>query len=329
MVGTGFFSLPVQEYLTFMNTEKPVVGRYARIIMDHWFKRTFGEQKNSKRLLQLFLQELIPEHRIVELSYANTEHSNPFSDNKDVRIDVECTDADGTRFVVEMQLAGQRHFYERAVFNSTFAIQQQTLKGERDYDFPTVYFIGLMDFSFHGPASRVDYRYLLRERDSGEPMTPRIQYIFLELPNSLDRALQPGASVLDNFCYALHMMEHLTERPAELKQEIFRLLFDSAEIATFTPEEKAKYELDMTTERDRINQLAYDKEKGREAGLEEGIEKGRAEGMEKGMEKGREEGARQQAQETARTLLRLGVSMDIILQSTGLSLEEVQRLQSE
>ena len=60
--------------------------------------------------------------------------------------------------------------------------------------------------------------------------------------------------------------------------EIFELLFDSAEIAKFTAEEKVKYEYDMTTERDIRNQIAYSREEGREEGLAEGLEKGLAEG---------------------------------------------------
>ena len=51
-------------------------------------------------------------------------------------------------------------------------------------------------------------------------------------------------------------------------------MFDSAEIANFAPEEKAKYEQNMTTERDIRNQIAYAREKGLEEGLEEGMEKG-------------------------------------------------------
>ena len=245
------------------------IGRYARILMDDWFKRSFGTE-SRKRLLQLFLEELIPERKIKSLTYTNTEHINPFPGKKDVRIDVECTDQDGVRFIVEVQVADQQYFYERALFNSTFGIQQQKGKGEEDYDFPAVYFVGLMDFSRHEGDERVDYRYQLRESRNGELMTDRLQFIFLELPNSLSRALRPGSTLLENFCYALHQMEHLTEQPAELRQEIFRLLFDSAEIATFSPEEKAKYEQDMTTERDIHNQIAYARMKGREEGRIEG-----------------------------------------------------------
>lgn len=218
----------------------------------------------------------------VQVKTDNVEHVNLLDDNKDIRVDVECYDKDGTRFVCEVQVAPQHHFYERAVFNSSLAIQKQKFTGETAYDFPTVYFIGLMDFSMHRGSGQVDFRYDLREKRSGELMTPRLQYVFLELPNALPRALTPEASILDNICYALHEMEHLTERPAELKQEIFKLLFNSAELSNFTPDERAKYQLDMTTERDIHNQIAY----ARDEGMEEGMKKGMEKGMEKGTEKG-------------------------------------------
>ena len=44
----------------------------------------------------------------------------------------------------------------------------------------------------------------------------------------------------------------------------FPFLFESAEIATFTPQEKIKLEFDMRTERDIKNQIAYAKKEGRE-----------------------------------------------------------------
>ena len=44
-------------------------------------------------------------------------------------------------------------------------------------------------------------------------------------------------------------------------------MFESAEIATFTPQEKTKLENDMRTERDLKNQIAYAKEEGREGTL--------------------------------------------------------------
>ena len=285
--------------------DKPIIGRYARIIMDDWFKRTFGTEPN-KGLLIMLLKELIPEHDIKDLTYVQQEHINPFPGKKDALIDVECVDTDGTRFIVEMQVARQRFFYERSLFYSTFGIQQQVEKSSSmDYGFPPVYFVGFMDFSLHEGSDRVLYRYSLREKETGEEMTGSLQFVFLELTNCR-KALTPEATLLDNLCYALHNMEHLTDRPEELKEEIFKRLFKTAEIATFTPEERIKYENDMTTERDIQNYISYAREKG----------------LEEGMEKGREEGR----VEAARNMLADEISIDLVAKYTGLSIEQVKEL---
>ncbi|CAG9435267.1 hypothetical protein NVI2019_OHEONHNH_03881 (plasmid) [Providencia alcalifaciens] len=67
-------------------------------------------------------------------------------------------------------------------------------------------------------------------------------------------------------------------------------------------------------------------EKGRQEGLLQGIEQG----FEKGIEKGREEErvlAYQRQLNMARNLLKHGVSLDLIVESTGLSREELISLQ--
>ena len=263
--------------------EFPQVGRYARIILDRWFKRTFGTE-SRKRLLQLFLSELIPERKITELTYVTSEHINPYDDGHDGRIDVECTDADGTRFMVEMQVRPQSSFYDRAVLYSALGIQQQIAHGTTEYWLKPMYFIGLMDFSMHEGSDKVLWRYSIRnDSDHEELMTDHLHYIFLELPNS-KMALTSEATVLDNFCYALHNMDSLPAQPKELKEEIFKLLFESAELSTFTPTERIRYIEDMTTERDLKNQMAYAENKGkaegRAEGLAEGLAKGEAEGLE-------------------------------------------------
>ena len=265
--------------------------------MDRWFKRTFGWAP-ARKLMTLFLQELIPEREIVDLDFGPQEHINPIEAGKDIRLDVNCTDKSGACFVVEVQVARQAGFYDRAVFNSTFAVQHQIQKGERAFSFPPVYFIGVMDFSIHQHSDQVLFRYCLQEKDSHELMTDSLQYIFLELPNC-HKALTPEATLLDNFCYALHNIGKMEERPAGLQGEIFDLLFSSAEITTFAGYEREKYFEDMTTKEDIQRMIAYAEDKG--------------------MEK--------KAIETAKNLAALGVDMDIISQATGLSTEEVTMLQ--
>ena len=271
-------------------------GIYANILLDYWFKRTFAELPFSERLLILLLQELIPERKIASLSYVHQEHTNPYPDARGVRVDVEVTDENGSRFLVEMQREPQDWFYERAIYYASHCILQQMPLGQDDFSFPPVYFIGIMDFALHNDPQRVMYRYALREDQDKDLMTDSLHFIFLELPNC-GRALTPQATVLDNFCFALHNMQFLEERPDALRQEIFDLLFEAAEIATFTPEDKVKYEFEMTTERDIRNQIAFAR--------------------------------KEKAKEMARNMLAKGYALEEIAEITELPVEQIRVLQEE
>ena len=85
----------------------------------------------------------------------------------------------------------------------------------------------------------------------------------------------------------------------------------------------------MTTARDTHNQIEYAKETGLEEGLAKGRVIGRAEGLEEGLSKGREEGREDAKQQIAINLLQWGTPCEIAAKATGLSLEEVLKLQKE
>ncbi len=63
-----------------------------------------------------------------------------------------------------------------------------------------------------------------------------------------NKALTPEASVPD--------------KPAGLESELFRLLFEAAEIAKFAPKDKQRYINDMTTAQDIKNQIVYPRGRG-------------------------------------------------------------------
>lgn len=285
------------------------IGRYANVLMDRWFKRTFGWAP-ARRLMQLFLQEMIPERTITQISFGPQEYVNPIEQGKDIRLDVHCTDASGAHFIVEMQFAEQKTFYERALFNSTFVIQEQIQVGSTDWALPQIYFIGVVNFALHEGSDKVLYRYRLKDIDSGEDMPIPVEYIFLEVPNCR-KAMTSEASLLDNFCYALKNMPEMEERPRELKGEIFDLLFNSAEINKFAPKERSEYIKQMITIRDIVNQMATAEEKGEARGLA----------------KGRAEGEAKVRLELAKSMLADGLDAAFVSKHTHLPLEEVTALQ--
>ena len=244
----------------------PGPGRYADILLDRWFKRSFKEYGNAKRLMLLFLQALIPERRIASLTYAPEESTNQSPGGKNIRVDVECTDENGERFLVEVQRSEQHDFYDRAVFNSTFSIQRQLREGSRKYGFPPVYFIGIMRFSLHPETERFLFRYSVTEDETGELMTDDLHYIFLEVEKCRPDA---ESSLIERVGYALYHLPELEERPEGFDEEIFDLLFSSADLHNFAEEDKIKYQNDMTTERDIQNQIDFAMDKGIEKGREE------------------------------------------------------------
>ena len=91
-------------------------------------------------------------------------------------------------------------------------------------------------------------------------------------------------------------------------------MFDAANIATFAPEDKIKYEYATTTERDNRNQIRYAEKQGIEQGLEQGIQRGILQGKE------------QKAIEIAKNLLVLGVDVDTIVKSSGLTEAQIEAL---
>ena len=85
----------------------------------------------------------------------------------------------------------------------------------------------------------------------------------------------------------------------------------------------------MTTARDTHNQIEYAKEIGHEEGLEEGLAKGRVKGRAEGLEEGLSKGREERNLEVAINLLQLGTPCEIVAKATGLSMEEVLKLQKE
>lgn len=246
-----------------MKQEKPTIGRYANIRLDRWFKRTFGVEERKHLLVEL-LKGIIPEHDFEDLEYAQQEFQNEDPDTyKSIRVDVSARDRDGTRVIVEMQMAEQDNYYERIAFNSAFPVMEQKELGSLENDFPTVYMVNIMDFSYHKGSDQVLYRGRFRWDDTNESITDRIQLIFLELPNCT-KALTPEATFADNFCYVMRNIENLEEIPPQLRTKFFEDLFKSAEISNFTPSERRKYHKDMMDEQSIAMSIKYHERIGRE-----------------------------------------------------------------
>lgn len=121
--------------------------------------------------------------------------------------------------------------------------------------------------------------------------------------------------------YVLKNLSNLMQRPAALQERVFIRLFEQAEISKFNKQELKLYEDSVNAYRDIVNAIRTAEKK-----FAEGRAEGMAEGMEKGMVKGKAEGEKEAKETIAANLLSLGVSVETIVQASGLSEEEIENL---
>lgn len=125
-------------------------------------------------------------------------------------------------------------------------------------------------------------------------------------------------TMYDKWLFVLHNLSRLMKRPAALQERIFTRLFEQAEIARYTPEERQDYEDSLKVYRDLKNVLDTAELKG----MKKGLQQGRQEGIEKGIA----QGALDEKRKNAKTMKSLGLPLETITKVTGLSAADIAEL---
>ena len=116
---------------------------------------------------------------------------------------------------------------------------------------------------------------------------------------------------LDCWIYNLKHMETLEKMPFEAQHKIFKRLAEIADSKSLTKEEQEKYDNSMMVMWDNYAVYKHAEEKGIEKGIEEGIVKGE----------------KKRNKEIALNLLAYNTPIDVIAKSTGLSIDEIKKLE--
>lgn len=286
--------------------------RYINPYTDFGFMKLFGTAMN-KDLLMSFLNALLfrnqPEKQVIkDIRYLPTEHFGQFGNRRAI-FDVFCETETGAQFIVEMQNVYQQFYKDRSVFYSTFPIQEQAKMGEDwNFELKEVYTVGILNFEFKEDEYSKDcYHHEVKLMDTADHHVfyDKLTFVYLEMPkfNKTEDELE---DMFDKWLFVLKNLSRLFERPKALQERIFDKLFEQAEIARFTPEERRGYEDSVKTYRD-INNAIATAEKDAHA-------EGRAEGM------------AEANLENARRMKAKGFSVDDIVEITGLPTEEIEKL---
>jgi predicted transposase/invertase (TIGR01784 family) len=122
----------------------------------------------------------------------------------------------------------------------------------------------------------------------------------------------------DKWLFVLHNLSRLMKRPEALQERIFTRLFEQAEIAKYTPEERQDYEDSLKVYRDMKNVLDTAELKGLKKGLKQGIQQGIRQGI--------EQGAVDERRKNAKIMKAMGLPLETIEKVTGMSAEDIAKL---
>ena len=292
--------------------KKESIGKYVNLLNDTGFKHVFGREAN-KDIIIAFLNEIIPDRHILDIEHLRNEQIPLRINSKKSVYDLYCKTDDGSKIIVELQNDPQEHFVDRAIYYSTFPVQAQVERGDPDYILCPIYVVSILDFTLRELEGDKDILsiFRLKELNTGRELSNKYTFVFIELGKFNKQLHQLDQNnILECFYYCLKHIGKLQERPLELQQEIMARLFEAAQVAAMQPEELEKYISTMVTERDIRNYISYAQEKGRAEGLAEGEVIGETKGIHK----------------TARNMKAKGISVEMIMECTGLSVEEIERL---
>ena len=116
----------------------------------------------------------------------------------------------------------------------------------------------------------------------------------------------------------MNAMGNTQEIPFADKQPAFKKMFSIAEVARMSHDELRKYHISQKSYWDACSVL--------EGARMEGLAEGRAEGREEGMAEGRAEGIAEVKKEIAKAMKLMGLTTEQIMEATGLTESEIERL---
>ncbi|MEA5427397.1 Rpn family recombination-promoting nuclease/putative transposase [Arcicella lustrica] len=191
-------------------------------------------------------------------------------------------------------------------------ICKQAKRADWNYELKAVYTIAILDFVFEADKNEPDkFRYdvKLKDIETNKIFYDKLTFIYLEMPK-FKKTIEQLETRFDKWLYVISNLNKLDRIPDSLREQIFEKVFETAEIAKFTPAQILSYEDSLKYYRDLKNSL----DTAREEGETEGILKGKLEGKIEGKI------------EVAQNMLAMGMPMETIIQVTGLSEEEIKRL---
>ena len=302
-------------------------GKVIKPFLDFSFKYLFATEESKPNLIGFLNLVLMPESPIVDLEYMNNEALPVSEELKGCIFDIICKNSEGERFLIEMQNQQAVNVKERIIYYTCRMIDRMGFKGRKwDYlNIKKAYAICLMNFTYeNNPSLRRDIQ--LYDVNEGKIFSDKLNIILLQLPCLSATNINECGMYYEYLLYLLKQMHETMKTVDQLKQEVadtqlpqatkelFYKVLDTADFGSMPEKDQLRYESDLKNYMDTMSCIEFAENKGRAEGKAEGIE----EGIEMGLEKG--------ILTVAKNLKAQNIPIQIIMESTGLSIEQINQL---
>ena len=273
---------------------------------DYAFKRVFGMEEN-KDVLQDLLECIldIPPEDIAGLELLDKEFHKELLSEKLGVLDIKLRLKDGTFIDIEIQNNWHFDFPERTLYYWSKMYNENIKQGQDYTKLPKCITINLIGKGFD-KNKRLHNKYLVLEQDTKEPLVSKLEIHILNLEKA--RLLKEGQCLDNKTKRLLNWLKFIETDNPEVREvlaensEIMKKANTAISVMEMSPRDKWLYDSRMKYEHDRASCISE--------GYRQGIDKG----------------VYQTKLETAKLLKQLGDSIQKIIQVTGLTKEEIEKL---
>ena len=290
-----------------------------RYIRFDWAIKRLLRQKANFGVLEGFLTVFLGEP-ITIMEILESESNQTSAEDKFNRVDIKARNSKDEIIIIEIQNTRELYYLERVLYGVAKAITEHIHLGDSYREVKKVYSISILYFDL-GVGS--DYLYHGQNHFIGVHTGDQLQ-IRTKEQNAIITRL-PAEIFPEYILIRVNEFDKVAVTPLD---EWMRYLKDGIIAADTTApglgeaREKLKY-YSMTDKERR----AYDEHLNAIMIQNDVLNAAKLEGQMEGRMEGREEGRMEERLSNARNLKKMGVSPEIIAQATGLSMEEVAKLQ--
>ncbi len=205
-----------------------------------------------------------------------------------------------------MQVARDKGFEKRAQLYAAKAYSRQS---GNYIDFKKVFFIAISNCTLFPKEVEYISTHNIRDIKTNGHYLKDFQFVFIELPKFAKSKVEHLQTVVERWCFFFKYAEETTDedlRKIAKQEPIIKLAYDELDRFSWNEKDLVAYEERIIDVYKEENILAQRIDDATEKGIQIGSQKGKI--------------------EVARNLLKAGVSIDIISQTTGLTADEVKDL---